>query len=552
MCLFYLRRVKVFLCVAGCVLAFFCRQVDAGERCYSKMSEVLGCFFAYKDDVYRYEFVKEDTSNPDLTIQTYLLYSQKWPIGDYSDIPTTIWKHQLVFYIPKTISYTKALLHVNGGRNRNKDGIEEFLSSREQIDYATIASNNKAVVVELQDVPNQYLFFNLEKSAKEPFKEDEILAYAYKRFMDDPWQNAYLAGHLPMAKAILKAMDTVQKVMAEYESPINGFVLSGASKRGWAVWLAALGDGRVEAIVPIVIDVLNTKKNLTHICQSYGGTCPYALRDYEKYNFTTCMHTPQFDQLMEVEDPYSYLNDSKYKKRFEIPKYIINASGDNFFVPDSSRWYFKDLPQNKYVRYLPNSMHYLAGNSISDAINSLRSINEALDTYFYFILNKNKIALPKIKWLWNLGDNKIEFESESTNQPFLVKLWIAENKYARDFRFISSLDNLNTIPKNSLSYLFNKCDHYCKEINIPWLCDLCSREAIIPWVGNNYYKETTIPFDCKDKVCRLAVDLPACEQGWQASFVELHYKIADKTFITTSEVNIVPDTLPLPNNHQEL
>lgn len=103
-----------------CILVLLFGQVYAAERCYTKMSEVLGCFLKHNDDAYKYEFLSEKSSdNPDVTIKTYLLYSQKWPVGDYKDIPSTVWKHKLVFYIPKQVSYNKALLYVNGGWSRN-------------------------------------------------------------------------------------------------------------------------------------------------------------------------------------------------------------------------------------------------------------------------------------------------------------------------------------------------------------------------------------------------------------------------------------------------
>ena len=40
-----------------------------------------------------------------------------------------------------------------------------------------------------------------------------------------------------------------------------------------------------------------------------------------------------------------------------MPKIILNSTGDQFFLPDSSQFYFKDLPETKWLRYLPNSDH---------------------------------------------------------------------------------------------------------------------------------------------------------------------------------------------------
>jgi PhoPQ-activated pathogenicity-related protein len=516
----FLRLLTIF-CVIG-VINFFSGQVSAAGHCYSEMKEVLPCFLNHDDGVYKYEFLEEKNDNPSVTIRTYILYSQKWPpIDNYKDIPSTIWKHKLVFYIPKTISYTEALLCVSGGRNKNINDVEEFLSSKEQMDYAKIAVNNKALVVELQDTLNQYLFF-----AGAPYKEDQIIAYAYKRFMDDPEKNAYLAGHLPMTKAVVQAMNAIQEILnTEYNVNINKFILAGASKRGWAVWLAALSDDRVEAIVPINIDVLNTQKSLSHICRSYGGACPPALRDYEKYNITKTMDTSAFAKLMEVEDPHSYLADSIYRERLTIPKYIINSSGDDFFVPDASQLYFKDLPgHNNHIRYLPNAMHYFRGNPISDVTGSMQSINDALNSYFYFILHKT--FLPKVTWVLNNNSIKVM----STIKPSVVKLWVANNGSNRDFRCIFSYDKLHLFWRKFVYYISGN------------VCDNC-------------YKEEVIPYACQggSSYCNLEIPLPPFKKGWQASFVELHYDIDHKDFVVTTEVNITPDTLPAAREeHQDL
>lgn len=494
----------------------------AEKNCYTKMSEVLGCFLRYDDGAYRYEFVSENKDNPNITIRTYTLYSQVWPVKKYTNIPTTTWRHKLVFYIPKQVSYKKALLYVNGGYNKNKNGSDEFFDSKEHIDYTGIAVNNKAPVIEIEDVPNQYLFFG-----GVPKREDQIMAYTYKMVMDNPMQNAYLAGHLPMAKAIVKAMDASQEILKQkYGVDITGFVLSGASKRGWAVWLAALVDERVQAIVPIVINVLNTQKVLSYVCETYGGICPPALGDYEKEGITQRINTSAATNLMRIEDPFSYLGsdyDSKYKERLAIPKYIINASGDDFFVPDSSKWYFKELPgANNYIRYLPNSMHYFKGNVISDSTNSLSSINKALDSYFYFILND--ISLPKVHWI--LHDNKIELTSSV--KPQEINLWVANNEETRDFRFITSYSKFHLFNKKIRSYFSRN------------LCDNC-------------YTEEVVDFACEENgVCKVDIPLPEFKNGWQASFAELHYNINNVPFIVTTEVDIAPDAMPVALNRQEL
>jgi len=35
----------------------------------------------------------------------------------------------------------------------------------------------------------------------------------------------------------------------------------------------------------------------------------------------------------------------------------MNSTGDQFFLPDNSQFYFQDLPGEKYLRYVPNTDH---------------------------------------------------------------------------------------------------------------------------------------------------------------------------------------------------
>ena len=72
---------------------------------------------------------------------------------------------------------------------------------------------------------------------------------------------------------------------------------------------------------------------------------------------------------MRLEDPYSY------RERFTMPKFIMNSAGDQYFLPDSSRFYFDDLPGEKYLRYVPNTDHSLKN---SDARQSLIAFYDAV------------------------------------------------------------------------------------------------------------------------------------------------------------------------------
>ena len=133
-------------------------------------------------------------------------------------------------------------------------------------------------------------------------------------------------------------MDTIQSILLEEENKeIKKFVVTGASKRGWTTWTTAGVDDRVEAIVPVVIDLLNLEPSFMHHWNVYGFWAP-AIQDYVDMEITDWWASEEMRSLIRLVDPFSM------KKRFEMPKLLVNAAGDEFFLPTSSQFYFDELP----------------------------------------------------------------------------------------------------------------------------------------------------------------------------------------------------------------
>jgi PhoPQ-activated pathogenicity-related protein len=164
-----------------------------------------------------------------------------------------------------------------------------------------------------------------------------------------------------------------------------------------------------------------------------------------------------------------------------MPKYIVNASGDQYFPPDSSRFYFDDLKGVKYLRYVPNADHSLRG---SDAAFSILAFYQA-------VLAGKK--LPQFTWKLE-KDGTLRVQSET--KPAEVNLWQATNPKARDFRLQS--------------------------------------------IGRAYRK---LALTGSDGVYTAKVEKPA--EGWTAFFVELVFDSGTKMpYKFTTQVYVVPDTLP--------
>ncbi|ECQ2836536.1 hypothetical protein FZ348_13345 [Salmonella enterica] len=170
--------------------------------------------------------------------------------------------------------------------------------------------------------------------------------------------------------------------------------------------------------VPFAIDLLDIDASLEHIYQSYGGNWPITFYPYYQQGIDEKIKSPTFTQLRQIIDPLRYLN-TIYQPRLAIPKYIINASGDDFFVPDNTRFYYSKLPGVKSLRIVPNMNHY--------------SINQFAEESLVPFINRfqSKKTLPQLIGLIHHHLLTVYF----SEAPVKVVRWTANNPNARDFRY---------------------------------------------------------------------------------------------------------------------
>jgi PhoPQ-activated pathogenicity-related protein len=161
-----------------------------------------------------------------------------------------------------------------------------------------------------------------------------------------------------------------------------------------------------------VIDVLNVEKAMDNHYAAYGEFAP-SVKDYTDMKIFDWKGHPRFRELMRIEDPW------EYRERFTIPKYVVNSTGDEFFPPDSSRFYFPALKGEKYLRYIPNSDHSLDG---TDVYLSLAAFLDSL---------VHDRPRPRFDWKFE-KDGSIRVSCQDA--PDTVRLWQATNPEARDFR----------------------------------------------------------------------------------------------------------------------
>ena len=443
----------------------------------------LDRYVAAEDPAYSWVPI-DDLEGEGYVAHVLRMTSGTWLTG--ADVDRTVWWHWLTIIEPETVKSDIALLYIRGGVN----GDEPPDKTRPIL--AKIALATGTVVAELKMVPNQPLQFTGDSSG--PRKEDRLIAYGWDRFLrggDPVWLS-----RLPMTRSAVRAMDTITaffqgegenspRAGVGPESPprIGRFVVAGASKRGWTTWTTAAVDERVVAIVPLVIDLLNLEASFRHHFAAYGFWAP-AIESYVEMGIPDWLGTPEMRRLTDIVDPY------EYRTRLTMPKMIINATGDQFFVPDSAQLYYDELPGEKHLRYVPNADHSL---SETDAYETVLAFYRSIVT---------GAPRPRLSWTFEPGGS-IRVRPEGSTLPAEVRLWQAANPEARDFR-------LETIGK-------------------AWSGAVLTAQADGEYVG---------------RVVRPA-------SGWTAFFVELTYPDGGGVpFRLTTGVRIVPDTLPFSNGNR--
>ena len=395
----------LFLAFAASVFIFSCRTSPAPVAEETVRLTALDEYVYAPDPAFKYEIV--DTL-PGEGFSTYVvrMVSQTWLTTAEVNHPE--WWHWLSIIVPDGSTSETAMLMIGGGSYRTKQPAE----NNDMFAQAALAA--KSPFAYLHNVPNQPLEFVSDTFG--PRSEDEIISYGWRKFLEGGAKeadNIWLA-RFPMTKAAVRALDVMTEVTkAVGVQEVNKFVVAGGSKRGWTTWTTGAVDKRVVAIAPIVIDMLNVVPSFEHHWRAYGRWAP-AVEDYEREGIMEWQGSEEYAKLLALTEPYSY------RERLTIPKLIINASGDQFFLPDSWQFYWKDLKGEKHLKYVPNGDHSLDG---TDAFESLISFFQ-------------HIAMDKTRpdFDWKVENGKILVHVKPGTEPPKIKLWKAHNPDGRDFR----------------------------------------------------------------------------------------------------------------------
>lgn len=323
-----------------------------------------------------------------------------------AEVDHTQWWHWVNIVVPDELWETESMMIIGGGWT----GDTLPISTDAWLAEAAVATGS--IISHVSNIPFQPL--NFKGDEKDDRYEDDLIAYGWRQYLESGAsqdKEEWLA-RFPMTRAVVRAMDVVQEISGSSKVPVKEFFVTGASKRGWTTWTTAAVDDRVMGIAPIVIDLLNVVPSFNHHWQCYGAWSP-AVQEYVDEGIMDWMNSEEFKKMLELVEPYSF------RDRLTMPKLLINATSDEFFVTDSWRFYWDDLKGEKYLQYVPNGNHGLHG--------TYQPVS--LISFYRDIISDTRIP----GFDWHISNDTIYMKVDPESD-YTIRKWEAVNPEARDFR----------------------------------------------------------------------------------------------------------------------
>ncbi|HAA85869.1 MAG TPA: hypothetical protein DCE14_05920 [Kosmotogaceae bacterium] len=277
------------------------------------------------------------------------------------------WKNHILILTPREVMTDTILLFITA---------DYRFRERDLIPFTMAANANSARVAMLFDIPNQPLFGGL--------REDWLISYTFKQFLesgDSEWPAL-----LPMVRSTVAAMNVIEDVMAKEGESVEGFIVSGGSKRGWTTWLSAATDERVLGIIPISYDTLNLKDQMEHQLVAWGDYSR-SIREYVETGVLNSLEGEREEVLFRMVDPYTYREDIK------VPKIIVVGTNDPYWPADAAELYFHGLVGEKGMVYAPNAGH---DADISRVLFSIKAM---------FVALEKEVGFPAISAVYQLNED---------------------------------------------------------------------------------------------------------------------------------------------------
>jgi PhoPQ-activated pathogenicity-related protein len=361
--------------------------------CAPVASADLRSYVMADDPAYRWEHVAQTRPQEGLVVHELRLISQVWQ--------GITWQHRLRLIAPQAPQDlpSLALLLVTGTGAGEQEGREALLMARVL----------RAPVALLSDIPNQPLFGGLA--------EDDLLAHTFVQSLTT--REATWPLLLPMVKGVVRAMDAIQGFLQRQQQiSIAGFVVSGASKRGWTAWLTPVVDTRVKAIAPWVYDNLDMAQQLRHQRDTWGQFSGQIAQYTERgLPQRLLAGEPGAVELAAMVDPFSY------RQHLSVPKLIVLATNDRYWPLDALNVYYDALPGERYLLYVANAGHALQPGREQATAGLMALFQHAA----------GRLRLPTLQWEASAAGDTLTLALTSDRPPRSVRAWVATAP-TRDFR----------------------------------------------------------------------------------------------------------------------
>lgn len=358
------------------------------QGCYG--IECIERYVAHNDGAFDWTLDSQTTS-AGTTTYTMSLTSQTWLAEAMVD-HDGLWNHTVSVVVPEILySHPEqqiwAMLFIN-----DPPSLAEEMAQRTGI-----------VSVSLSAVPRQQVDLNFD--SRGPLDEETLKAFSWVSYAKDQMHPEWPI-EVPGVKATSMAMDAVQELLDEQLpwSPPSQFIISGASKRGMIAYLTALVDLRVKALNPRVIapDVVWPERLVE---QSLG---PDHITVYKTEGVPQELVGEAADRVHGVITPLAHLS------RLTMPKLILNVGQDNWFPPDSTKFWWDMMPSPKSFYIFGNSPHTGLMYGANDFIDVLDAWVNGL------IMNLQE---PELSWTIDDITQELTVRLLSNHTVNTVKVW---------------------------------------------------------------------------------------------------------------------------------
>jgi len=547
------------LCITGFVVFIsFCQVTSLKLTQTCKGYDCLKGYIDKPDSAYQWE----DTGHR-LVVNDYLerggwtgyvlnFTSQQWLTPE--DTSQHLWWHILVVVVPEHLEVNDtAMLWLADGEN--KDQFIPGLTDYNMVVVADMATSSRMVCAALFQIPNGKIVY-ADDVLQSHRAGDASIAFTWWHFLNDPTSDAEYILNLPMTKAGVRALDTIEAFLTSDTAPTEiqeigvhptQFLVAGASKRGLTTWLVGAVDPRVMGIVPVVFDELNFVNNVKHHYRSYGGWS-FAFKDYWRLNLTLHFESKKMQEMFDIIDPF------EFRDKLIMPKLVCDTADDEFFLPDDTRYWWHDMPMeyemNKFIT-MPNSNH-ITVTGILELIPAVNTWVKELLSAHEILKRKHNGRRPPVttiedrnaasvelmavseipRFNWTIDSNNGDITVQSEKKPKSVHLWHAStcNDERRDFRMLNNDD-----PCDCGVVALNQC----LNLRILWVAEELEETSpgSLTWVAHK----------------RAPVD-----GRWMAFFVDLQFDSTSKRISGwptgedgvlefTTSISVVPDIFPFPD-----